>query len=30
LIGGVWPLDEWEQAFQSMHDGRIVKAVLQP
>ena len=30
LIGGVWPLEDWRKAFDEMHDGRIVKAVLNP
>ena len=30
VIGGVWPLEEWETAFRTMHDGKIVKAVLKP
>ena len=30
IIGGVWPLDEWHEAFEEMHSGRIVKAVLKP
>ncbi len=30
IIGGVWPLDEWHDAFEKMHSGQIVKAVLRP
>lgn len=30
LVGGVWPLGEWRQAFESMESGAIVKAVLRP
>lgn len=30
LIGLRSPLQEWETAFQSMHAGRILKAVLEP
>ncbi len=30
IIGGVWPLDQWEAAFETMHSGQIVKAVLKP
>lgn len=30
LMGGVWPLDEWQSAFEKMHSGDIVKAVLKP
>jgi len=30
IIGGVWPLEEWHEAFEKMHSGQIVKAVLAP
>ena len=30
IIGGIWPLDQWHEAFEAMHSGRIVKAVLKP
>ena len=30
IIGGIWPLKEWNEAFETMHSGRIVKAVLDP
>lgn len=30
IIGGVWPLEQWEEAFHSMHSGKIVKSVLKP
>jgi len=30
LIGGVWDLFHWDEAFAAMHEGRIVKGVLQP
>jgi alcohol dehydrogenase/L-iditol 2-dehydrogenase len=30
LTGGIWPLDQWQDAFEKMHSGEIVKAVLQP
>jgi L-iditol 2-dehydrogenase len=30
LIGGVWPLREWHEAFSRMEKGEIVKAVLRP
>jgi alcohol dehydrogenase/L-iditol 2-dehydrogenase len=30
MIGGTWPLEEWEDAFRAMHTGEVVKAVLQP
>ena len=30
IIGGVWSLNEWHTAFETMHSGEIVKAVLTP
>jgi alcohol dehydrogenase/L-iditol 2-dehydrogenase len=30
IIGGVWPLEQWHEAFETMHSGKIVKAVLKP
>ncbi|MBI5690507.1 MAG: zinc-binding dehydrogenase [Verrucomicrobia bacterium] len=30
ITGGVWPLEEWHTAFERMHSGEIVKAVLRP
>jgi L-iditol 2-dehydrogenase len=30
IIGGVWPLDQWHEAFEKMHSGAVVKSVLQP
>jgi len=30
IIGGVWRLEEWHEAFEKMHSGHIVKAVLKP
>jgi len=30
LIGGVWPLEGWREAFSRMEKGEIVKAVLRP
>ncbi len=30
ITGGVWPLDQWREAFETMHSGQIVKAVLKP
>jgi L-iditol 2-dehydrogenase len=30
IIGGVWPLEKWREAFESMHSGVICKAVLEP
>jgi alcohol dehydrogenase/L-iditol 2-dehydrogenase len=30
IVGGIWPLHEWHDAFEKMHSGEIVKAVLKP
>ena len=30
IIGGVWPISEWHDAFEKMHKGEVVKSVLQP
>ncbi len=30
IIGGVWPITDWHQAFEKMHHGEVVKSVLQP
>ncbi|MEI7552340.1 MAG: zinc-binding dehydrogenase [Verrucomicrobiota bacterium] len=30
ILGGVWALESWREAFEQMHSGRIVKAVLRP
>ncbi len=30
IIGGVWPVTEWQQAFEEMHSGRVVKSILKP
>jgi alcohol dehydrogenase/L-iditol 2-dehydrogenase len=30
ITGGVWPLAKWREAFETMHSGQIVKAVLRP
>jgi alcohol dehydrogenase/L-iditol 2-dehydrogenase len=30
IIGGVWPITEWHEAFEKMHKGEIVKSVLKP
>ena len=30
IIGGIWPLNDWHEAFEKMHSGAIVKAVLTP
>lgn len=30
IIGGVWPVTEWHEAFEQMHDRMVVKSVLRP
>ncbi|MCP4195335.1 MAG: alcohol dehydrogenase catalytic domain-containing protein [Planctomycetaceae bacterium] len=30
IIGGQWELKQWQEAFETMHSGEIVKAVLTP
>jgi len=30
IMGGIWALDHWHEAFEKMHSGQIVKAVLRP
>ena len=30
ILGGVWGLESWHEAFEKMHQGQIVKAVLKP
>jgi alcohol dehydrogenase/L-iditol 2-dehydrogenase len=30
IIGGQWKLQDWKDAFSTMHSGKIVKAVLVP
>lgn len=30
IIGGVWPISEWHEAFEQMHSGKVVKSVLKP
>ena len=30
IIGGVWPLEKWHEAFEQMHAGHVVKSVLAP
>jgi len=30
VLGGVWALESWQEAFEKMHRGDIVKAVLRP
>ena len=30
IIGGVWAITDWEEAFHKMHRGEVVKSVLKP
>lgn len=30
IVGGVWALTDWHEAFEKMHRGEILKAVLKP
>jgi len=30
IIGGVWSITDWHQAFEKMHAGEVVKSVLRP
>ena len=30
IIGGVWPIAKWHDAFEAMHRGDVVKSVLKP
>ena len=30
IIGGVWSVENWFDAFQAMHSGEVVKSVLKP
>lgn len=30
IIGGVWPITSWREAFEKMHHGEVVKSVLKP
>ena len=30
IIGGVWPIIEWQEAFEKMHKGEVVKSILKP
>ena len=30
IIGGIWPIEEWHEAFERMHSGQVVKSVLSP
>lgn len=30
IIGGVWKISDWHEAFEQMHSGKVVKSVLTP
>jgi len=30
IIGGVWELQNWHDAFEQMHSGKVVKSILKP
>jgi L-iditol 2-dehydrogenase len=30
IIGGVWPIAQWQDAFEKMHKGEVVKSILKP
>ena len=30
IIGGVWPISGWQEAFEKMHGGSVIKSVLRP
>jgi L-iditol 2-dehydrogenase len=30
IIGGIWPISGWREAFEKMHGGEIVKSILKP
>jgi alcohol dehydrogenase/L-iditol 2-dehydrogenase len=30
IIGGVWPITNWQEAFEKMHHGEVVKSILKP
>jgi L-iditol 2-dehydrogenase len=30
IIGGVWPVTQWHEAFEKMHKGEVVKSILKP
>lgn len=30
IVGGIWPLEQWHEAFEKMHSGEVAKAVLRP
>lgn len=30
IIGGIWPITQWQEAFEKMHKGEVVKSILKP
>lgn len=30
VIGGIWPITQWHEAFEKMHSGTVVKSILKP
>ncbi|WP_236973521.1 zinc-binding dehydrogenase [Membranihabitans maritimus] len=30
IIGGVWGIEDWHEAFEKMHKGEVVKSILKP
>ena len=30
IVGGIWPITQWHEAFEKMHRGEVVKSVLKP
>jgi alcohol dehydrogenase/L-iditol 2-dehydrogenase len=30
IIGGVWPITEWQTAFEKMYKGEVVKSIVKP
>ncbi|HYH55684.1 MAG TPA: zinc-binding dehydrogenase [Anseongella sp.] len=30
IIGGIWPVTQWREAFETMHSGAVVKSILKP
>lgn len=30
IIGGIWPLAQWHDAFEKMHRGEVVKSIIKP
>ncbi|WP_425235890.1 zinc-binding dehydrogenase [Ulvibacterium sp.] len=30
IIGGIWGVEEWHDAFTAMHSGKVIKSILQP